>query len=220
MKKGTLVEVTGGKAPRGVQGSVFWTGPDRYDEGTLRIGIKTDAGETFWLSEHDVRAVDGAEPGAAPAPRPAGAAAPAAPAAAPRPAAAASPTVAGPDGPAPDKGAEVRWATGTGTVFWYGPSKFGDGMRVGVEDASGAKHWLDAAEVTVTGQAPPRAARPPRPADDPDEAPFDARNVIVDLGDKLPDLSAPPSYLDEEPPPHGDGDAPPPEDDAAWDDPR
>lgn len=225
MNKGTLVEVTGGKAPRGVQGTVFWTGPDRYDEGSTRIGIKTDSGETYWLSENDVRAVEagGAAPkAAAPAQRPT-----APPPQAPRTAAPTSAPVgeklvtapAGPAGPAPDKGARVSWATGVGTVFWYGPSKFGDGMRVGVEDDNGAKHWLDAREVTVTGQAPARPARAPRPADNPDEAPHDSRDAVIDIGDRPPDLSRPPVWLEEVPPPD-DGDAPPPDDEFDWNDPR
>jgi len=48
-----------------------------------------------------------------------------------------------------DRGMRVRWTkakqTGTGTVFWIGKNKFGDGMRVGIkDDASGETVWASA----------------------------------------------------------------------------
>lgn len=39
----------------------------------------------------------------------------------------------------------------TGEVFWFGPSKFGDGDRAGVKDASGEKHWVDASRLKPAG---------------------------------------------------------------------
>lgn len=51
---------------------------------------------------------------------------------------------------APDlaKGDRVRSTAGLeGEVFWLGPSKFGPGQPVGVRDASGETHWLDADDV-------------------------------------------------------------------------
>lgn len=38
-----------------------------------------------------------------------------------------------------------------GEVVWYGPSKFGDGMRVGVKDDAGAMHWVAESQVRPVG---------------------------------------------------------------------
>jgi hypothetical protein len=54
------------------------------------------------------------------------------------------------------RGRKVAKGT-TGTVIWYGPGKsFGYGpapMRVGVKDAAGTVHWLDAKNVDVVAQS-------------------------------------------------------------------
>jgi hypothetical protein len=57
-----------------------------------------------------------------------------------------------------DKGTQVKIVRGRkargeeGTVFWYGPNKYGEGMRVGVETASG-KHFINAAHIRVLSEA-------------------------------------------------------------------
>lgn len=49
MVKGQTVEVVRGrKVPKGTVGTIFWTGEDGY--GNERIGIKTEAGETFFFA--------------------------------------------------------------------------------------------------------------------------------------------------------------------------
>lgn len=151
MEKGTRVVVVGGRKAKGVTGTVFWTGPDRYSEG-LRVGVRGDDGETHWLSAEHVEKLDAeADPGPAEAPE-------------------------------VDKGARVSWSAGgetlEGEVFWIGENKFGPGQRLGVRDAAGETHWLDAVRVQVidagtaaatdtgTGSAgaePP----PPGPEDEP-----------------------------------------------------
>ncbi len=57
-----------------------------------------------------------------------------------------------PEAPPVQRGDRVRWAEGEGTIFWAGPSKFGDGVRVGIEDDNGDKHWLDARQLTIVEQ--------------------------------------------------------------------
>lgn len=186
MKKGTQVEILPPHENQGVQGFVFWTGPDRYNEELLRLGVKDQDGTAYWVNSDQVKALDGA---AAAAGGGNGAARPAN--GAPRPAAAA------PDGPAPERGSMVQWATGTGKVFWCGPSKFGDGIRVGVEDNSGEKHWLEAHQVTVIGAAPATSSAPRR-RDDGDHGGYS--NV------RSASRSAGPSWDDGDPGP-GDKDA-------------
>nr|MBA3500747.1 hypothetical protein [Deltaproteobacteria bacterium] len=48
-----------------------------------------------------------------------------------------------------EKGTKVQWSkgrhSGTGTVFWLGQNKFGEGMRAGVkDDETGETVWADA----------------------------------------------------------------------------
>jgi len=54
MDKGTRVRVLRGPA-LGQRGVVFWSGPSKYGGG-LRLGVKTDGGETVWLGGGDVEA--------------------------------------------------------------------------------------------------------------------------------------------------------------------
>ena len=159
MKKGTRVEVVKGQRSYGVQGSVFWHGPDKYNEGSFRIGIKDDDGQTHWLSVDDVVEVD---EDAAPA-DPSSTSAPQTPRS--EPPSTSTPQSPRPETPASDlkRGMRVRWDNGAGTIFWYGPSRYGDGMRVGVKDDNEASHWLDALEVTPIIEevsSPPEAIYP------------------------------------------------------------
>ena len=52
----------------------------------------------------------------------------------------------------PARGTRVRFelsdVTVEGEIFWVGPSKSGNGWRVGIKDASDEPHWLDARAVT------------------------------------------------------------------------
>ncbi|HOX43977.1 MAG TPA: hypothetical protein PK668_10265 [Myxococcota bacterium] len=63
VKKGDRVVITGGK-DRGKAGVVFWVGPGKYGRG-LRLGLRTDGGETAWAGLHEVELEGPAQPGAA-----------------------------------------------------------------------------------------------------------------------------------------------------------
>ena len=139
-KKGTRIRVVKGRKHKDAVGTVFWSGPDKYNEGKTRLGVKADDGETIWVASDYVEAISG------------GAAAEEPPPVAP-----------------PNKGDRVRWKNrgqeGVGTVFWVGPSKSGPGHRVGIrQDDSDDAVWCDARQVTVVSDddAPPtpRAATP------------------------------------------------------------
>lgn len=153
MDKGTRVEIIKGYKGIGVIGTVFWSGPDKYNDGETRLGIKGDDGETYWVNAAHVQESDeeaSAQPAASPPP---------------------PTTPSQDDGPPLAKGSRVELQDGQqGSVFWYGASKFGDGMRVGVETEDGSKHWLDAHEVRALAPATRSAASPadeiPPPSDD------------------------------------------------------
>jgi hypothetical protein len=132
MKKGARVRVARGRKSQGVEGTVFWEGPNKFGEGT-RLGIKDAGGETHWISAEHVELLDAAEGEEAAEP-------------------------SAPAGPAPDasllqKGARVGWDGGAGTIFWIGQNKFGPGLRLGVTGDDEQKHWVDAAEVQVLEEA-------------------------------------------------------------------
>jgi len=132
MKKGARVRVVRGRKSQGVEGTVFWEGPNKYGEGT-RLGVKDAEGETHWINAEHVDLLD---------------------ADADADADAEEAEKSAPAGPAPDtsllqKGARVGWDGGAGTIFWVGQNKFGPGFRLGVTGDDEQKHWLDAAEVQV-----------------------------------------------------------------------
>lgn len=55
MKGQHVVVWKGRKVPKGVEGVIFWTGPDRYS-GITRVGLKTESGETFYTDASNVTA--------------------------------------------------------------------------------------------------------------------------------------------------------------------
>lgn len=129
--KGTRVRVTGGRSGVGSIGTVFWTGPDKFNEGSLRLGVRADDGETLWVSESVVEEVTGNDA-----------------------------TLPAPPEP-PNKGDRVKWKNrgdeGEGSVFWVGANKSGPGHRVGVRlDDQEEPLWLDARQIEVL-DAPPKA---------------------------------------------------------------
>ena len=83
-----------------------------------RAGIEGDDGQTYWISLEHLDPSDSRAPEVEP----------------------------------PERGSRVRFqlsdVTVEGEVFWVGPSKSGNGWRVGVKDASDEAHWLDARAVT------------------------------------------------------------------------
>jgi hypothetical protein len=126
MQKGTRVRVVSGRKSKGVEGAVFWEGPNKYGEGT-RLGIKDDDDETHWVNAEHVEVI-AAAPGAEEA----------------------EAAAAEVDESKMQKGARVRWGDGnTGVIFWVGPNKYGPGLRLGVTSDAGGKVWLDAATVEV-----------------------------------------------------------------------
>jgi hypothetical protein len=126
MDKGTRVEIVRGRAGKGVVGTVFWVGEDRFNEGSSRLGVRGDDGETYWVSGDNVEPTD-AEP----------------------------PDDEGPELEKGDRVSWRRGEDeGEGEVFWLGPSKHGGGVRVGVRDEAGETWWFDARQLTpVGGQA-------------------------------------------------------------------
>lgn len=109
MDKGTRIKVVKGRKHKGKTGTVFWSGPDKFNPGETRLGVNDDHGNTLWVSasycEELTPSDDGFEP----------------------PSAEEAPTYA--------KGDRVQWIHGdakmTGTVFWTGDSRAG-GQRLGI----------------------------------------------------------------------------------------
>ncbi len=150
IEKGMRVKITRG-AGRLREGVVFWIGGGNRGE---RVGLRTDDNETLWAD------LDAVRPTSAPVPK------------------SDAPITARPKDydeddereeqdeddeapatkPAFAKGSRVRWNkgrnTGTGTTFWIGKNKFGDGMRVGVkDDETGETVWADAGDCEPLEQA-------------------------------------------------------------------
>jgi len=134
MQKGTRVRVVSGRKSRGVEGTVFWEGPNKYGEGT-RLGIKDDDEETHWVNAEHVEVLAAPEGGEE------------------REAARAEAATSEVDVSKLVKGARVKWGSGAaGVIFWVGPNKYGPGLRLGVTSDEGGKVWLDAATVEVEGE--------------------------------------------------------------------
>ena len=151
--KGMRVKIHSG-TNRLREGTVFWLGDGNKGP---RCGIKTDEDETLWADVADVRptavvdtgrkeiedeetddaAGDEADKFIAAATKR-------------KPVAAKKTTAPEPAKPSSlEKGTKVRWSkgrqSGTGTVFWLGQNKFGEGMRAGVkDDETGETVWADA----------------------------------------------------------------------------
>lgn len=120
--KGSRVKIIGGKEGIGDIGDVFWLGENKYGPG-MRAGVKTEKGITYWVDTNDLGSVD----------------------------AHVSDTEieASKENSKFGRGDDVRIISGegvgaTGTIFWWGESRFGPGMRAGVEAENGEKYWIDA----------------------------------------------------------------------------
>jgi hypothetical protein len=131
--KGTRIKIISGEG-MDQTGTVFWTGKDRYRDG-LRLGVRGDDGETYWISQADVEETDAVVPVGETFDK-------------------------GDRVRFRNSGAE-----GFGTVFWIGQSRDGPGQRLGIRDDSNPEDaiWLDArfAEALAEGEGPPA---PPPPA--------------------------------------------------------
>lgn len=123
MDIGSRVRVVGGRKHKDKVGTVFWTGPDKYHEGGVRLGLHGDDGETIWVRAEQCEALT-ADDGAFALPK--------------------TPTFA--------KGDTVRWTEDdeehAGEVFWVGEQKDGSGQRLGIRHAvTGDTVWRGARQV-------------------------------------------------------------------------
>ncbi|HHO49494.1 MAG TPA: hypothetical protein ENK18_01160 [Deltaproteobacteria bacterium] len=151
MEKGARVEIVSGPTGRDVVGTVFWIGDDRFNEGTKRLGVQGDDGETYWVSGDNVEASE-----------------------------AAIPEPQGPQPQRGDRVAwRQREEEGEGEVFWTGENKHGPGLRLGIKCDDGETRWFDARAVTLLsndgptpGAANGRDPRPPAKSWSGEEPPF------------------------------------------------
>jgi hypothetical protein len=114
MDKGTRVKIVKGRKAIGMTGTVFWIGDNKWGEGK-RAGIEGDDGETYWISLENLEETNDSPP----------------------------------EIEAPEKGTRVIFTSEEGEeiegeVFWSGESKSGRTVRLGVKDAEGETHWMDA----------------------------------------------------------------------------
>lgn len=121
MDKGTRVEIVRGPTGKDVVGTVFWIGDDRYNEGTKRLGIQGDDGETYWVSSDNVETSDKSVP------------------------APTGPQLQRGDRVSWKQGEE----DGEGEVFWTGENKHGPGQRLGVKCDDGETRWFDSRAVSL-----------------------------------------------------------------------
>lgn len=117
--KGRTVKIVSGPEGVGMIGEIFWWGPSKFGEG-MRAGIDGLDGEKYWIDEKHLGWPD--EEIKAPDEHPLG------------------------------KGSKVVVTGGdhqgeSGTIFWWGKSKYGAGMRAGVKTEDDATLWVDEADL-------------------------------------------------------------------------
>lgn len=185
MDKGTRVKIERGGSGKGVAGSVFWVGENKFGGGK-RLGVRGDDGQTYWVNSEDV------DDESAPPPPP-------------------PPT--GPAPEKGDRVRWTQGgASGLGQIFWVGESKHGPGKRYGVNCDDGETRWLDQRFVEPSDEPAP-AGGPPQgsgPGQDrrpsPSPAPFGGGvddDEVDDgyIGGGGWDGSEPPDMGDDPPPP-------------------
>lgn len=188
MDKGTRVKIVRGRQGKGVSGSIFWIGENKYGDGK-RFGVRGDDGQTYWVTEEDVDAEDAAPP---------------------------PPPPTGPAPEKGDRVRWTQGgASGLGEIFWVGKSKHGPGMRYGVKCDDEETRWLDQRFVEPTDESAPAPSPGPAGGGRPQSAPpasggwDDEEEDDGYIGGGGWDGSAPPD-MGEQPPP--------PEPPAGWDD--
>lgn len=121
-EKGASVRIIGGREGLGEVGEIFWWGDSKFGDG-MRAGVTGADGTKYWVDEEhlawpdakvDEKVIEEAK----------------------------AANVFG-------RGDRIRVKSGKGagaegTIFWWGDSKWGDGMRAGVETDDGEKLWIDA----------------------------------------------------------------------------
>jgi len=176
MEKGARVKVTQGRKAIGTTGTVFWIGEDKYREGSKRLGIHGDDGETHWISADNVEETTETPP-----------------------------EVTGPEPTRGDRVAWKQGGQdGHGEIFWVGPNKHGPGFRVGVNCDDGETRWLDArqTEPAPDSAAPTAAAPPDRDEPPPMDALPDFDDAPPPTDGPPPEIGEPPPMA-EPPPPEG-----------------
>ncbi len=125
MEKGARVRIVGGYEGVGEVGDIFWWGESKFGEG-MRAGVTAEDGTKYWVDEENLAWPD----------------------------ADIDPEVLEEAKKAAEfgKGDRVRIKNGKdagveGTIFWWGESKWGDGMRAGIETDDGETVWSDAADL-------------------------------------------------------------------------
>lgn len=128
--KGERVRIIGGREGVGEIGEIFWWGDSKFGEG-MRAGVTGADGTKYWVDEAhlawpDEKVDEEALQEAIEA------------------------NVFG-------RGDRIRVKSGNdagaqGTIFWWGESKWGDGMRAGVETDDGEKLWVDAEHLEATAE--------------------------------------------------------------------
>ncbi len=121
-EKGATVRIVGGREGIGEVGEIFWWGDSKFGAG-MRAGVTGADGTKYWVDEADLAWPDDAVD-----------------------------EVAIKEAKAANvfaRGDRIRVKSGKGegteaTIFWWGDSKWGDGMRAGVETDDGEKLWIDA----------------------------------------------------------------------------
>lgn len=130
-EKGARVRIVGGREGVGELGEIFWWGDSKFGDG-MRAGVTADDGTKYWVDEEhlawpdaevDEAALEEAKTASAFA-----------------------------------RGDRVRITGGKGAgsegmVFWWGESKWGNGMRAGVEVDGGEKFWVDAEHLAALDDA-------------------------------------------------------------------
>ena len=125
-EKGDRVKIIGGTEGVGVVGEIFWWGDSRYGDG-MRAGVRgPEEDESYWVDA--IHLGDPSEEIAEEV------------------------LEAAKEAAKFRKGDRVRVIEGrdagsVGVIFWWGESKYGEGMRAGIEADDGEKVWADAAEL-------------------------------------------------------------------------
>lgn len=122
-EKGARVKIVSGLEGVGVVGEIFWWGESKFGDG-MRAGVSPDdEDETYWVDEEHLGWPDEDIPEEV--------------------------MEAAEQASVFSKGDRVRVTSGkhegaTGVIFWWGESKWGDGMRAGINTDDDDTAWVDA----------------------------------------------------------------------------
>lgn len=120
-EKGATVKVVSGPEAVGMIGQIFWWGNSKFGAG-MRAGVDGVDGEKYWIDEEHLGWPDE--------------------------------EVEDPSQPRLGKGVEANVTGGehqgaSGTIFWWGKSKYGEGMRAGLETEGGETLWVDESDLEL-----------------------------------------------------------------------